>query len=250
MSSIKSFVIQSYYFLRFPKARQLRRKGIRFDHYRELDKAWLVASGIKTILDVGANEGQFAKLAREVFPSAMIYSFEPLPDCFDKLNKIFPGDPHFAAFNEAVGSTESVLEFFRSVHSPSSSFLKMENSHKEAFPYTKDGQVDQPIEVKVNSLDNFFKSHDLEKNILLKIDVQGFEGEVIKGASLALEHVKVVILELSMIKLYQDQPLFHDIYTMMYNKGFRFHGCLAQMWNPKTEEVVQVDAIFVNSNKF
>jgi FkbM family methyltransferase len=194
---------------------------------------------------VGANEGQYARLTREIFPDAQIFSFEPLPECYERLSAALPDDKKFACFNIGVGSGESVLQFFRSIHSPSSSFLKMEDLHKEAFPYTSEGQDAQPVEVKVNSLDNILPSLEYEKNILLKIDVQGFEGEVIKGAASMLDEVKVVILEMSLVKLYKDQPLFHDIYMMMHNKGFRYHGNLAQMHHPKTDEVVQLDAIFI-----
>ena len=248
INKVKSFLVQSYSSIRYPKSRDLRRKGIPFDHYRELNKAWLVSGNIKSVLDVGANKGQFAKLAREVFPLANIYSFEPLPECFEALQKALPGDKNFFSYNQAAGNSESMLEFFRSVHSPSSSFLQMEELHKEAFPESSKGQETKAIQVKVDTLDNFFATEKPVQNILLKIDVQGFEGEVIAGATNMLKYVKVVILEMSLVKLYKDQPLFHDIYTMMYNHGFRFHGNLAQMLHPVTGEVVQLDAIFINEN--
>jgi FkbM family methyltransferase len=245
LQKIKSSLVQSYYLLRYPEARELKRKGIRFDHYRELNRAWLKQDNIRTIFDVGANEGQFAKLARAVFPSAKIYSFEPLPDCFEKLKTALPGDPGFFPMNIAAGSSESVLEFFRSVHSPSSSFLQMEDAHKEAFPESSEGQVREAIPVKVNTLDNIYGSVKPEKNILLKIDVQGFEKEVLQGAADMMKEVKVVIMEMSFVKLYTGQPLFHDVYMIMYERGFRFHGTLSQMLHPVTNEVVQIDAIFI-----
>lgn len=245
ISKLKSSIVQSYYFLRYAKARELKRKGIKFEHFRELNRAWLTASGIKTVFDVGANEGQFAKLTREVFPTAKIYSFEPLPDCFEKLQNALPGDNNFFPINQAAGSSESVLEFFRSVHSPSSSFLKMEDLHKEAFPESNAGQVNEAIPVKVNTLDTIFNEVRPEKNILLKIDVQGFEKEVLHGAINMMKEVKVVIIEMSLAKLYKDQPLFHDIYMIMHERGFSYKGNLSQMSHPQTNEVMQLDAIFV-----
>ncbi len=245
---LKPFIIRVYHFIRYRKARQLSGKKIPFDHYRELSKKWLKDSAVKTILDVGANKGQFAKLAREVFPGAKIYSFEPLPDCFEILQNALPGDNNFFSMNKAVGSHMSTLQFFRSVHSPSSSFLKMEELHKEAFPESSQGQDAIPIDVEVISLDSFFESVKPENEILLKIDVQGFEGEVIKGATLMLKNVKIVIVEVSHIQLYKEQPMFHDIYMLLNKQGFRFHGNLAQMYHPGTNEVVQADAIFINES--
>lgn len=245
INKFKSFLVRTYHYAKYPIARELSKKGIPFDHYQELNRKWLVNSGIKSVLDVGANKGQFAKLARAVFPSATIYSFEPLPDCYEALKEALVGDAYFHCYNKAVGSRESTLEFLRSVHSPSSSFLQMEDLHKNAFPESHKGQVKQPIQVPVTTLDIFNRQEKLEKNILLKIDVQGFEAEVIKGADVMLAHVKVIILEMSLQKLYKDQPLFHDVYMMMYEKGFRYHGNLSQMLHADTDEAVQLDAIFI-----
>ncbi len=245
VNRFKASLVQSYYFIRYPKARQLRSKGISFQHYRELNKAWLVASNINTVIDVGANVGQFARLAREVFDKASIYSFEPLPDCYEKLRHALPDDKKFFSFNKAIGRSKSSLKFFRSVHSPSSSFLKMEEIHKEAFPESSQGQLQEPIDVEVDALDNIFENTKLDKNILLKIDVQGFENEVIDGAHRLLSKAMVLIIEMSMVKLYQDQPLFHDVYQNLHKHGFQFKGNLAQMLHPVSGEVVQVDAVFV-----
>lgn len=245
---IRSAVVQGYIMARHPEAIKLKRKGISYEHYRDLKKQWILDFGIKTILDIGANNGQFARLAREVFPDAVIYSFEPLPDCFAELKTALPGDKNFFPFENAIGSCEITLEFFRSFHTPSSSFLKMEELHKEAFPESRQGQSTEPIKVKVKTLDGVLGNKSLEKNILVKIDVQGYEMEAIEGAKNILEETKIVILEMSFLKIYENQPLFHDVYEKMYNLGFRFRGSLAQMLHPVTGEIVQTDAIFVKEN--
>lgn len=241
-------VAQTYIMARHPEAIKLKRKGISYEHYRELKKPWLLNSGIKTILDIGANKGQFAKLAREVFPAAKIYSFEPLPDCFAELKKALPHDENFFPFENGIGSREETLEFFRSFHTPSSSFLKMEELHKESFPESREGQSSEPVQVKVKTLDGILGDKQLEKNLLVKIDVQGFEMEAIAGAEKILAETKIVILEMSFLNIYENQPLFHDVYERMYNLGFRFRGSLAQMLHPVTAEVVQTDAIFTREN--
>src|SRR6185369_15495578 len=127
---LRSAVVQGYTMTRHPEAIRLKRKGIKYEHYRDLKKQWLIDLDIQTVLDVGANVGDFAKLAREVFPKAAIYSFEPLPDCYAELKSSLPGDANFFPIECGIGSTEQTLEFFRSFHSPSSSFLKMEELHK------------------------------------------------------------------------------------------------------------------------
>ena len=246
---IRSAVVQGYTMTRHPESIALRRKGINYEHYRNLNKRWLVDLDINTVIDVGANNGQFAKLARAVFPEALIYSFEPLPDCYAVLRNALPGDRQFFPIECGIGSKEQTLDFYRSFHSPSSSFLKMEESHKEAFPYTSEGQAAKPEKVKVMTLDGALRERPIEPNILIKIDVQGYEMEVIEGAISHIKKANVVILEMSFVELYADQPLFHDVYQRMYKLGYRFTGSLAQMEHPHTGQVVQTDAIFVNQTQ-
>ena len=245
---LRSAIAQGYVMARHPEAIALKRKGIKYEHYRDLNKQWILDLDIKTVVDIGANTGQFAKLARAVFPNAVIYSFEPLPDCFAQLRAALPGDTRFFPFECGIGSHEETLEFFRSFHSPSSSFLKMEELHKEAFPYSSEGQAAEPVVVKVMTLDGTLGDKVIEENILIKIDVQGYELEAIAGAAAMLDRAKVVIVEMSFARLYAGQPLFHDVYEKMYGLGYRFHGNMAQMVHPQTGEVVQTDAIFVNEN--
>lgn len=242
---LKSAIVQGYTMARHPEAIALKRKGIKYEHFRDLNKPWIRELDINTVLDVGANVGDFAKLAREVFPKAAIYSFEPLPDCFAQLRSALPGDTNFFPLETGIGRREETLDFYRSFHSPSSSFLKMEEFHKEAFPETKEGQAAEPLKVSARTLDSLLVGKELKPNILVKIDVQGFELEAIAGATGTLNAAKIAILEMSFARLYDGQPMFHEVYEKMYSLGFRFHGSLAQMLHPVTGEVVQTDAIFV-----
>lgn len=245
MKKLKQLLIDLYTTLRHPKSLALKRKGIKWSQYTELNKKWILDSNINTVIDVGANVGEFAKILRELLPDSKIYSLEPLPDCFQKLKEILPGDRKFMPMNIAAGSKSEILKFYRSYHSPSSSFLQMEEIHKQAFPFTMDGQSNEAIDVQVDSLDRIFSDIKLEGNILLKIDVQGFESEVLSGASNILSQTNIIFIEMSFVGLYKDLPLFHDIYTKLYDNGFRYKGALAQMLHAGTGEVVQMDAIFV-----
>lgn len=72
---------------------------------------WLKSMDIKTIIDIGANTGQFATYIREVFPNAMLYSFEPLLDCYRNLISNFKDSNTFKAFNVALGAETGKLQF-------------------------------------------------------------------------------------------------------------------------------------------
>jgi FkbM family methyltransferase len=248
LKRISAFTYNALITARHPEAMRLRRLGIKYEHYRELNQPWLLQMNINTILDVGANVGQFATLAHQVFPSARIYSFEPLTDCFEQLKLRLPKNSE--AFNVALGDCNAQIDFFKARSSPSSSFLRMNAMHVEVFPDTKDGQEDTPVKVNVRKLDEMAGDLDLRDNILLKMDVQGYEDKVMAGARETLKRVKVVIVETSFLPLYDNQVMFEDVHKLLLTAGFVFQGNLNQQFHPADGRIAMADSIFVRRNLF
>src|ERR1039457_5507780 len=146
-----------------------------------IDEKWnfLRQINIRTVIDVGANEGQFIKEVYNIFPKAEFYSFEPLRDCFEKLIDKFKNNTKVHAFNFALGEEDGEIIFSRSSASPSSSILKMTRLHKNLFPNTAN-LIEESVKIK--RFDDIFENILIQDFILLKIDVQGAEEKVIKGA--------------------------------------------------------------------
>lgn len=232
----------------------LRKAGIDVHMYRpKVDRlAWLLEHNIKTVLDIGANTGQFAEEIRKSLPDAFIYSFEPLGDCFKKLESDRKNDSKFKAFNFAIGDQDSSSTINRSSYSLSSSLLPMADSHKELFPHTKDS-VPEKIEVRkldsiisqISSKSSGDSKNPFQKEILIKVDTQGYEDKVIAGGKETFSKAKVILIEASFVRLYENQPLFDDIYQQLKVLGFSYHGALHQKINPKKGEVIFEDAIFL-----
>ena len=197
---------------------------------------------IKTVLDIGAHTGQFAKEIRGKLPQAMIYSFEPLKDCYQDLVRNMSQDQNFEAYNFALGDKESRQEINRSISSPSSSLLTMGNLHEEMYPHTKGGTKE---EIEIKCLDDIFNNSNLEKEILVKIDVQGYEDRVIKGGAHIISQARIILMENSFLELYKGQALFDDIYEIMKRLGFRYQGRIHQRLNPMTGETLYEDSIFI-----
>ena len=86
----------------------------------------------------------------------------------------------------------------------------------------------ETIKVRVQTLDKVFQNTDLEENILIKMDVQGFEDEVIKGAVNTIKKTKVLIIECSLQTTYEGEPMFYGIYTLMHSLGFEYRGSIKQ----------------------
>jgi FkbM family methyltransferase len=241
---ISASVYRGLTMARHPEAMRLRRLGINYEHYRELKQPWLLAMNIRTILDVGANVGQFATLAHAVFPAARIFSFEPLPDCFEQLKLRLPKNSR--AFNVALGDSSGELDFYRAGScTPASSFLHMTRFHFEAFPETSGGQESLPVKVKVQTLDEVVDGLQLEDNILLKLDVQGYEDKVIAAGTETLKRVSVAIIETSFMPLYDGQVLFNEVHNLLFTHGFVFQGNLNQQFHPVNGKIVSADSIFV-----
>jgi FkbM family methyltransferase len=242
LRGLTALIYRTLVMVRHPEAIRLRRRGIDYDQFRHLRQRWLLDIGIRTILDVGANTGQFARLAAAVFPSSRIFSFEPLPDCFEALKVAVPPPSRFQAFNIALGEREASLEMRRSRHSPSSSFLEMGSLHKEAFPDT--GSC-QRVTVAMRRLDEVARQLPIEEEVLLKLDVQGYEDKVIAGASETLPRVRVIIVETSFHPLYEGQLLFHGMHELLRSHGFGFQGTLEQLADPRDGRILQADSVFV-----
>ena len=204
-------------------------------------KTWIENMGFKTVLDVGANEGQFAKKIRELAPGAFIYSFEPLPEVFEALKAGFEGDTKFKAFPYGLGQQEESIDIYLNDYTPSSSILAMAQKHEENFPETQNKRV---VQINLKRLDDLMRSEKTAGPFLLKIDVQGFEENVIAGAPETIAKADVILIELSFVKLYENQPLFHRIYSILYELGFEYHGNFEQLYSPIDNSILQADGIF------
>ena len=206
--------------------------------------AYVASLDIKTVIDVGAHTGEFARMIKRILPAAAIFSFEPLKAEFESLHQQMQNGAGFMAFNCAVGDRNETVEIRRSSYAQSSSLLPMAQLHKEAFPVSA-GHTVETVEVK--RLDDVLRDFELRPEILIKIDVQGYEDKVIAGAADTIDKAKAIIVEVSFRELYEGQPLFENIFRLLSEKGFRYFGNLYQLLSPVDGAPLQADALFVKS---
>jgi len=220
----------------------LRRFGLDVIKYHSFWDDIAPKLNINTVLDIGANEGHFSASMRERFPDAQIYAFEPLRDCFDKMNKQMGGDIKFKSWNVALGEAKIETVINRSASHPSSSLLPMAGIHKTLYP----GSVEHTEEtIRVERLDDLMSGQEILPNCLVKIDVQGFEASVIKGGAETLKRSNVVVVENSFVTLYEGQALFSEIHNLLTELGFSYRGRSETHYDPKTKESIYEDSIFI-----
>jgi FkbM family methyltransferase len=222
----------------------LYKMGLIVKLVRPENNIWLQNRGIKTVLDIGANTGQFANRINEILPEVTIVSFEPIKKCFDEL-LLNTKSINVKAFNCALGEVEEQQNINISAHSPSSSLLKMADLHTEVFAGTNFVETET---ISIKRLDDIFADLNITGKLMVKIDVQGFEDRVIKGGINSLKKADLILIETSFEELYEDQLLFDGIYQLLTGLGFIFKGNLTQAINKKDGKILYAESIFINPN--
>lgn len=213
--------------------------------YIERNK-WLQQKGFQTLLDIGSNTGQFIQKIRWILPEVKIVSFEPIPSVFNQLKENFTNDPNFIAYNVGLGDKNGIEDFYLNDFSDSSSFLKMKDLHKENFPPTAN---ESKIELQMRRLDDLIDINEIAKPYLIKLDVQGLEERVINGGRNIIANAEYIITEVSFVELYENQPLFDKIYTLLKQMDFEYMGNFDQLPSYINNEILQADAIFKKIRK-
>lgn len=177
-----------------------------------------------TLIDVGANKGQFSLATRALRPEACIIAFEPLGEAADVFEALFAGDARTKLHRVAIGDVETTAEFHVTDRRDSSSLLKPGRGQSAAF-----GVEDElTIEVPVRRLGSCISLPELTHPILMKIDVQGAELAVLRGCD-DLEAVDFIYAELSYVELYEGQPLFDEVTAYLSGRGFAIAGVFNQV---------------------
>lgn len=223
----------------------LKREGIHYSRYEIFNKKWIKDLDIRNVLDIGANVGEFTLIFHHLFDSPVIHSFEPLPSCKEKLEEIARNKPNVTFHPYALGAKESTEVLHISSHAPSSSILTMGQRHKFDYPHSA-GSSD--IEIECKTLNDVMGKVKFDGNILIKIDVQGFERQVIEGGYNIFRAAKIVVLEMSIQELYDGESLFDDLYSILKSLGFTYQGSLKQSISKNDESFLQCDGVFINHN--
>jgi FkbM family methyltransferase len=206
----------------------------------------LAHHGIDTVLDVGANDGGYGRLVREVGFRGDILSFEPLADAHRKLTASAQGDERwFVAPRMALGSEDGEIEINVAGNSTSSSVLAMHEQHVKAAP---DSEYVGLERVPLRRLDSVsHQSIDNGSAIFLKIDTQGYEVPVLEGAESLLPRLRGIQLELSLVPLYEGQVLFRDVIDLLYERQFALWNVIPGFMDHASGRMLQMDGVFFRS---
>ena len=181
----------------------------------------LAPLSLETIVDIGAHSGQFSLLARALHPRARIVAFEPLHAPAARYRQLFAGDPLVTLHRVAVAPLRGTAAMHVSASDDSSSLLPITPRQARYFPGTEARAV---VTVETGPPDAFLAAADVAPPALLKIDVQGFELEVLRASRPLLGAFEHVYVEASFEELYEGQALAGEVAAFLRAQGFREAG--------------------------
>ena len=194
---------------------------------------------INTLIDVGSNKGQFVLLCIKFFPNLLIYSFEPIKEALIKQKNLLSFKNNIYFYNTGIGNKNKIINFFITNRADSSSFLTINKSKN----YNKNYYVKEKRKIKIQKLDQILNNKKLIKPVLIKIDVQGFELEVLKGSKKTLPNIDYLLLEVSKNQMYNKQAIELEIINFLKNEKFRIME--SSKWKKiNNTEFMQRDILF------
>jgi FkbM family methyltransferase len=200
----------------------------------------VLTSQIRSVVDVGANRGQFALAVRARLPEARIVSFEPLAGPAATFRAIFVGDELTQLHACAVGAQLERCKMYVAARDDSSSLLPVSEAQSANYPGT---QTVALTEVEVVPLEHAVAPGSLPRPSMLKIDVQGSEYETLLGCETMLGGFDFVYCECSFVELYRGQRLAGEIVSWLFTRGFDLTG-IYHLDRDRQRRPLQADLLF------
>lgn len=203
--------------------------------------ALMNSSGVRTVIDVGANTGQYGTDLRQAGFQGDIVSFEPLSDAYAELLRTSRRDENWHCRQLAISDRPGSGKIYIAGNSASSSLLVMAGAHNEAAP---EAAVVGAEEVTLCRLDAVDEIRSMAHPLMLKLDVQGHELAALDGAAGILDRVALVEAELSICELYAGAPLMLEVLSAMAGRGFELVALEPGFYDPRDGRFLQFDGFF------
>lgn len=195
---------------------------------------------LATVVDIGANRGQFSLAVRQWAPGAVVFAFEPLPGPAAIFGSVFKSDSKILLHKAAIGLKAGKATIHVSASDDSSSLLPISQTQEALFPGTGEGRTKT---IRVGRLADFIASEDIAAPAMLKLDVQGYELEALRGCEDMLGRFSQVYVECSFVELYSGQALADEVITWLRERGFLLSGVYNMSYSPNGS-AIQGDFLF------
>jgi len=195
---------------------------------------------LATVVDIGANVGQFSLLVNGLMPHVHVHAFEPVSKSARTFERLFAKNEMVSLHQKAVGRIARKLAMNIARHADSSSLLPATPLQSKTFSGTDFIGVE---EVEVTPLDLELAPSQIVPPALLKLDVQGYELEALRGCESMIRLFSYVYFELSFVELYVGQATPEELFDFLGRNGFSFRGVYNTVYD-KSGRSIQCDCLF------
>lgn len=214
----------------------IRRKSGVPDMFFSLERLNALGFKPQQIIDVGAYEGEWTKSCMQVFPGASYIMFEAMQQKRSKLKEISEANSNVTFEIALLAQADNKELYFTELETASSVLEEVVNKQNR----TKRKSI---------TLNTVLKHKGISKVDLIKLDVQGYEAEVLKGFNEYLPTTEVIISEVSLLDLHERVPLIRDMINYMYEYNFVVYDiCSVSTRRPLDKALWQTDLLFVKES--
>ncbi len=202
---------------------------------------------VNTVLDVGANIGQYGEFLRKNGYKGRIISFEPIGETYLKLKEISKNDSNWTVFNYALGDTEESKKMQVAGKVGKTDFSSFLIPNESAYNDFSISSKESQTEISIKILDKIIEELKLQKNarIHLKMDTQGYDLNVFRGSTKTLDMVVSMQSEISFMPIYDGMPNFLESLECFKEKGFKISGIYPVSRNKDKLHLIESDAVLV-----
>lgn len=204
-------------------------------------------------LDIGASVGHTASHFNNLFPNAKIYAFEPTPDSFKQLQTMHCDNKNINCFQLALSDSEGENDFYVSDSFDNNSLFQPNVELYSSLQHKVNDSLkkSKKIKVQTTTLESWYNKNIPNETIdIIKIDTQGAEYKVLKGAEKFLsEKVKLISFEVQYINFYHNMEPFYEIFKLLYDNGFYINDFYA-FSKLNESQLIESDVIFLNQKYF
>lgn len=188
----------------------------------------------KFILDIGAYEGTWTSRTRDIFPDSRFLMLEAMPGKSNALEAVCQSAPEKIRYQIALLGKENRADV---------DFYELETASSALQEHFDTAA--RPVKRNMYTLENILSASDFPRVDLIKLDVQGYELEILKGGIPHLEQAEAVLMEISLIDIHQGVPLFTEVVNFMDQHGFVAYDICGLTRRPLDQALWQTDLIFV-----
>ncbi len=204
---------------------------------------------VDSLVDVGANDGHFGSRLRRHGYRGRLLSFEPAPSVYERLARRSSADKRWDAFRVALGDREGAALLNLTAATGFNSFLRPNSLALQLFEAGT--EIQGEVRVSVDRLDRILPTllpQIKQQRVFLKVDTQGYDLNVLRGAGRQLESIVGVQVEMAMTPLYEGAPLYDDVVEFLEARGFALIAAFPVTWNSKEPRALEYDGMFLRKD--